>query len=348
MGKKLFDSLPIGIAVVDYVSDIIYEANEAYCGLLGMERMSLIGTKWMNYTHPDDIAKDREYISKLFTNAVSCSCRDKRYLHSDGTIVHVRVKITPIYGLNDKRVFIAMVENRQINVELANERRKRLTEAFRIQESYFPSMAIFSEFRDRETGEHLLRTSAYVRLILSNLPFENPFSKKAIRIISFSAMLHDIGKIGIPDCVLLKEGTLDAAEFEIMKTHTTLGKQAIMATRKWAVNDSVFIFAQEIAEYHHERWDGTGYPKGLKEAEIPLTARIMAIADVYDALRSERSYKKALSHEESMEIMRASGGTHLDPELASAFCAMGDIVEKIAVLEKSKLEKIYTDIPEEE
>jgi len=348
MGKQLFDTAPIGIAVEDYATGIIYEANDAYCVLIGMERGTLIGTRWMSYTHPDDIAKDKEYISKLFENAVCCVCREKRYLHSDGSIVPVRIKITPIPTQNEKKLFVSMVESRQIDIELANERKKRLTDIFRMQESYFPSMAIFSEFRDRETGEHLLRTSVYVHLILSNLPFANPFSRKAIRAISYSAMLHDIGKIGIPDCVLLKQGTLDEAEFEIMKTHTTLGKQAITASRKWAVNDSVFIFAQEIAEYHHERWDGKGYPKGLKGSEIPLTARVMAIADVYDALRSERSYKKALSHKESIEIIRASGGSHLDPDLTFAFCSLGDTIEKIAIMEKEKLEKMNADLSKEE
>ncbi len=131
--------------------------------------------------------------------------------------------------------------------------------------------------------------------------------------------MHDIGKVGIPDSILLKPGRLSAEEFEIMKTHTTIGAETLLEVKRKYPDNKFVEIGIKIAHYHHEKWDGTGYPEGLSGEDIPLSARIMAFADVYDALRSSRVYKEAYSHEESIEIIKQSGGTHFDPEILKVF-----------------------------
>jgi putative two-component system response regulator len=146
-----------------------------------------------------------------------------------------------------------------------------------------------------------------------------------------SAPLHDIGKVGIPDRILLKPGKLTAAEFEIMKTHTTLGRDAISkAESLFGIAASFLRFAKEIAYSHQEKWDGSGYPLGLAGERIPLSARLMAIADVYDALISQRVYKAAHTHEEAVAILRDGRGTHFDPDILDAFIELQDEFRAIA------------------
>ena len=145
-------------------------------------------------------------------------------------------------------------------------------------------------------------------------------SDERIEIMYKSAPLHDIGKVGIPDAILLKPGPLDAAEFEIMKTHTTLGLETIAAAEKRLDVPSSFLsVARQIAHSHHERWDGSGYPQGLVGEAIPLPARLMAVADVYDALISRRIYKEPFPHERAVAMIQEGSGSHFDPAVVAAF-----------------------------
>jgi putative two-component system response regulator len=137
--------------------------------------------------------------------------------------------------------------------------------------------------------------------------------------ISQASPLHDIGKVGIPDGVLLKPGKLTPEEFEIMKTHTTIGYQTLASIEKKDTGSAFIKVGKEITLCHHEKWDGSGYPKGLKREEIPISARIMALADVYDALRSKRVYKESYSHEKSLGIITQGRGSHFDPLLVDLF-----------------------------
>ena len=152
----------------------------------------------------------------------------------------------------------------------------------------------------------------------------------AIDLLFKSAALHDIGKVGIPDHILLKPGKLDADKFAVMKTHTDLGSAAIANAERLLGESSAFLRkAQEIVHTHHEKWDGTGYPRGLKGVEIPLSGRLMAIADVYDALVSKRVYKSALSHAEALDIIVSERGRHFDPELVDVFAGIAGTFESI-------------------
>ncbi|MDH5511415.1 MAG: HD domain-containing protein, partial [Nitrospinota bacterium] len=147
---------------------------------------------------------------------------------------------------------------------------------------------------------------------------------EVVELLYKSAPLHDIGKVGVPDAILLKPGKLTAEEFEIMKKHAALGADAIIrAEEKLDAGEVSFLrYARQIAYGHHEKWDGSGYPEGLKGEQIPLAARLMAIADVYDALISKRVYKEAFSHDKAREIIVEGRGGHFDPELVDAFLAI--------------------------
>jgi len=225
---------------------------------------------------------------------------------------------------------------RDKNGFLEEEVGKRTRELSAMQDVTILAMSSMAETRDNETGNHILRTQRYVRCLaqkLQALPKYAPALTDAyIHLLYKSAPLHDIGKVGIPDSILLKPGKLTPEEFEIMKTHTTLGYQAIERAEKSMDMHLPFLQpAKEIALYHQEKWDGSGYPEGLVGEAIPLSARLMAIADVYDALISRRVYKGAMSHEEAMIILRQGRGTHFDPEVFDVFLEVEADFRRIAI-----------------
>jgi putative two-component system response regulator len=191
------------------------------------------------------------------------------------------------------------------------------------------ALASLAETRDNETGNHILRTQHYMLALATHLRVHPRFAAVLddglIDRLFKAAPLHDIGKVGIPDRILLKPGRLDADEFEIMKTHTTLGRDAIeKAQQRVGVRIPLLETAQEIALSHQEKWDGSGYPEGLAGETIPLSARLMAVADVYDALISRRPYKEPMTQAQAAAIMVAGRGTHFDPDIADAFVILQD------------------------
>lgn len=196
-------------------------------------------------------------------------------------------------------------------------------EIFELQIATIFSLVKLAESRDDNTGAHIERVAAFCRLLADKLrespKYKGYINDDYVENISNASPLHDIGKVGIPDSILLKEGKLSEEEFEIMKTHATIGANTLMEVKKKYPDNKFLELGINIALYHHEKWDGTGYPEGLSGEDIPLSARIMAIADVYDALRSRRTYKEAYSHEESLEIMKQGLGVHFDPEILNVF-----------------------------
>jgi putative two-component system response regulator len=197
------------------------------------------------------------------------------------------------------------------------------------------ALASLAETRDNETGNHILRTQFYVRALATQLRahprFRQFLDDATIELLFRSAPLHDIGKVGIPDRILLKPGRLSVVEFEIMKTHTTLGYEALDRAQSRVGKDAPFLqLAKEIALSHQEKWDGSGYPQGLAGDAIPVSARLMAVADVYDALISRRVYKQPFPHEQAVAIMREGRATHFDPDMLDAFLAIEAHCHEIA------------------
>jgi putative two-component system response regulator len=213
---------------------------------------------------------------------------------------------------------------RDKNAYLETEVQKRTREVKVIQDVTIMAMASLAETRDNETGNHLRRTQNYVRTLARWLQVHPKYAAHlddgTIEMLYKSAPLHDIGKVGIPDAILLKPGKLTPEEFEIMKTHTTLGRDAIVEAERLIDAPSTFLrLAREIAHYHQEKWDGSGYPEGLAGESIPVPARLMAVADVYDALISRRVYKPPFDHEKSVAIIQEGRGKHFDPDIVDAF-----------------------------
>jgi response regulator RpfG family c-di-GMP phosphodiesterase len=195
-------------------------------------------------------------------------------------------------------------------------------------------LARATDLRDHDTGGHIERTTEYVRIIVEDI-LANPeegyhFTRAEADDIVRSSKLHDLGKIAIPDNVLLKPGRLTEEEFNVVKQHTTNGQEFLDYFIR-ETEDSFLRTARDIAHFHHERWDGTGYPGLLKGEEIPVPARIVAIADVYDALVSVRPYKAANSHEKSIQIIVESGGTHFDPYLVGIFLRHAEEIKNAAM-----------------
>jgi putative two-component system response regulator len=206
------------------------------------------------------------------------------------------------------------------------ERTKQMEE---LQDVAMVAMGSLAETRDPETGNHIRRTQRYVKLLANQLKdnprFSHVLTPENITLIYKSAPLHDIGKVGVPDHILLKPGKLTEEEFDEMKKHTTYGRDAILAAEGSISNaDNFLLFAQEIAYSHQEKWDGSGYPEGLAGDDIPVSARLMAVADVYDALISRRVYKPPFPHEKAVAIILEGKGQHFDPDMVDAFMEIAD------------------------
>ena len=204
-----------------------------------------------------------------------------------------------------------------------------------MQDVSMVAMGSLAETRDPETGNHIRRTQRYVKVLaeaLQNHPkFSHFFTEHVIASLYKSAPLHDIGKIGIPDHILLKPSSLSYDEFEVMKKHTQYGRDAIVAAeRNMTENEDFLSFAREIAYSHHEMWNGQGYPEGLSGEDIPIAARLMSIADVYDALISRRVYKSATSHDVAVAMIVKSKGIQFDPDMIDAFLTVADTYRQIA------------------
>ena len=214
--------------------------------------------------------------------------------------------------------------------EQADRYKKQNKSILRLQNGIILVMAELVESRDKRTGSHLRKTAEYVRIIIEQMKkhgvYTDQLTDTFIQDVIHSAPLHDIGKSHVPDAILNKPGKLTDEEYEEIKKHTTAGRDIInSAIEMMSEENSGYLKeARTLAYCHHEKWDGTGYPQGLSGEQIPLSARIMAIADMFDALMSERSYKQVYSFEEAMDIIKKESGTHFDPHIAEVFVSAGN------------------------
>jgi len=272
---------------------------------------------------------DTKDIPVIFLTALGDSEDEERGLQQ-GAVDYITKPIQPAVVLARVRTQLLAKRAhdwlRAQNSVLEAEVARRMAENDRIQAISIRALAHLAEIRDQETGNHILRTQAYVRTLALELQghprFAPVVSEAYIDLVSRSAPLHDIGKVGIPDAILRKPGKLTPEEWEVMKTHAALGAEAIeLAERDVEQPVEFLVLAKEIARWHHERWDGSGYPDGLIADAIPISARLMALADVFDALVSRRVYKEATGFEESRDIIVAGRGAHFDPDVTDAFLA---------------------------
>lgn len=211
--------------------------------------------------------------------------------------------------------------NRGLEAEVA----QRVGESLASQHALIFGLAKLADYRDTDTGQHLDRICTYSELLARELMAErSEITEGWIHNLKLAASLHDIGKVGIPDHVLLKPGKLDAAERAIIERHPIIGADTLLAIRRRLGDNELVNMGIQVALSHHERWDGDGYPYGFKAEQIPLAARIVALADVYDALTSERVYKAAMSHQDAMRVIVSGSGAHFDPAMVAAFLRVAD------------------------
>ncbi|MDR0906970.1 MAG: response regulator [Oscillospiraceae bacterium] len=223
---------------------------------------------------------------------------------------------------------------KEFNTNLADVVRQKTEQVFNLQNAVLSTVADLVEFRDDATGGHVSRTQKYLELLLNKLVEANIYTDEMtdwdMDYLLPSAQLHDVGKIAISDLILNKPGKLTDEEFEIMKTHAAIGVDAIRKIEKNAEEHAFLRHARRIAGSHHEKWDGSGYPQGVSGKDIPLEGRLMAIADVYDALTSVRPYKKPFTTDEAKKIILEGRGTHFDPSLIDLFSEIADKFASVA------------------
>lgn len=278
--------------------------------------------------------------------------QDEEYGLSLGAVDYITKPIRPAILLARVRTHLELKDARDWlrdqNGYLEGEVSRRMRENDLIKDVSLNALALLAEKRDNETGNHLYRTQAYVEALMQQLHdhprFRHALSSAQRQLIAKAAPLHDIGKVGIPDQILLKPARLTPEEFEIMKTHSLIGAEAIEAAIERVVGGDrarldelqgntpldFLVVARHIALGHHEKWDGSGYPQGLRGDAIPIPARLMALADVFDALTCKRHYKKAFPLEQAVALLVEGRGTHFDPDVVDAFLAIQDRFADIA------------------
>lgn len=277
-------------------------------------------------------------IPVIFLTAMS-EPEDERIGLELGAVDYITKPISPAIVLarikTQLQVKAAATFLKDKNLYLETEISKRTAEISAVQDVTILAMASLAETRDLETGNHIRRTQHYVKALAQKLKTHPSFgyflSEAMIDTLFKSAPLHDIGKVGIPDRILLKPGKLTEEEFEIMKTHTTLGRDAIKhAENELGIQVEFLRIAKEIAYYHQEKYDGSGYPTGTSGNDIPISARLMALADVYDALISRRVYKEPIPHVKAVTIILEGRGKHFDPDVVDAFLTLQEEFQSIA------------------
>lgn len=298
--------------------------NPFVCTLTGYDASELTGGTITKHLVTDGKLSLEEYYQEIYLTSLPGKPLNCSLMSKNGRKTFLEIVASP---MRDKSGDIIGYRNVGRDVTEREKLQNDLMESNRQVQSARSAtilgLAKLAEYRDEETGAHIERIREYTRIIAKELSTKHEYrdyiTPEYIEDIYNSAILHDIGKVGVPDAILLKPGRLTAEEFEIIKKHSTLGGNALRDVEARIEGQTFLTLSKEIAYHHHEKWDGSGYPNGLKGLEIPLSARIVALADVYDALTTRRSYKDAFSHQKAMEIIVNDRGSHFAPDVVDAF-----------------------------
>jgi len=339
----IVDDEPINIKLLNEVLKYDYELFVATSGLQALGRLEerhqdidliLLDVNMPEMSGIEVLERINEHASWTEIPVIFVTAMDREGDEAEGLHCGAVDYITkPISSAIVRARVDTQLTLRRAKTELATQNkileqkvRERTEEISYTQDVIINALTSLAETRDKETGSHIIRTQYYVKILaelIRHLPeyIDELDDDFVIDSIFKTAPLHDVGKVGIPDSVLLKPGKLNEEEWAIMRTHSALGGDALMKAGESSGGRGVdFLkYAQEIAYGHHEKWDGSGYPNGLEGTEIPVSARLMAIADVYDALLSKRCYKEAFSHEKALMIMEEGRGNHFDPVMLQVF-----------------------------
>ncbi|MBI4792666.1 MAG: PAS domain S-box protein [Deltaproteobacteria bacterium] len=322
--KELYENILDLIVLIDSNAKILV-ANQHFYSTIGRRPQTVIGMSLLNIVHADNLSMVVDgMLPRLFQGE---AVKDFQF------VIQGQGERLLDVECNAKKI---LKEGRELGFQLIirdiTERKKmekKLLESYRLidrsRTTAILALAKLAEFRDKDTGCHLERIREYSKILAAELAkqpsYQHYITREYIDDIYLSSILHDIGKVGIPDYILLKPGKLTMEEYETMKCHSVYGGDALCESEKQTAGQSFLTIGKQIAYYHHEKWDGSGYPNGLAGPKIPLSARIVALADAYDALTSQRCYKSAISHERAKEIIIRDAGIHFDPDVVEAFLA---------------------------
>lgn len=302
--RVAFDQAPFGSVIINREGRV-YRVNHAMCAIVGQSVDELLGMEYSELLHADDREKHAESMRVMLQGGGAATRHvDRRFLHRDGRVVEARVAINPIYDVDGR------VEQLFAQVQDVTEARQTSRELEHAQSEMVTRLAAAAEFRDDDTGDHTRRVGSLSAAMAERLGLP----AEEVALIRLAAPLHDIGKIALPDAILATTGRLTPDELAQMKTHTTSGAQMLSGSTFALVR-----MAEQIAATHHERWDGSGYPSALAGEAIPISGRIVAVADVFDALTHARPYKPAWSVEDALAELQRQSGRHFDPAVLEAF-----------------------------
>jgi PAS domain S-box-containing protein len=314
----------VSVVLTDLSQKVLFW-NTGARNIFGYTAEEMLGHKVTKIYPPDALTDEAVQQLRHMVAGKSGTVHGKmRQITKDGRTVIISLALSPMLDADGELqgilgVGLDVTEETHLHEELV----KSFAQIKITQDVSVFSLAKLAECRDEETGLHLTRIQEYCRSLAYRLAardqFKDAMTHEFIEDLVRSSVLHDIGKVGIPDTILLSENKFTPEDFAVMKRHPVIGGDALEEAVKELGEESYLCVARDIAYHHHERWDGKGYPFGLKEEQIPLPARIVALADVYDALTSQRRYKPAFSHEEAVRIIVEGKGTHFDPELVDVF-----------------------------
>jgi PAS domain S-box-containing protein len=322
--RELYENIADMVLIVDRRGRVL-KANPRFYETLDGQNGHDLKILFADLLHPADVHRVNNQLQACLLADKDLRGLQFRIGAREGEVLNVECNARPIADKN-RAVGIQMVI-RDIS------KRKKLESALRssyenlrqARAATIMGLAKLAEFRDKGTGRHLERICRYTRLLAAELAHKPAYrgyiTPQYLEDISLSAILHDIGKVGVPDAILLKPDRLTRAEFEVVKSHCILGGTVLEAAESQVQGPSFLTIGKQIAYHHHEKWDGSGYPAGLSGDTIPLSTRIVALADVYDALTSRRSYKRAYGHQEAVAIIVNQKGRHFDPDVVEAFLA---------------------------
>ena len=345
--RTILESIEEGYYEVNIEGYFVF-GNDSLSKTLGVPKLDL---RFMNFWD----FMDEENGGRVYETFLECRRTGKPVkafdceFNIDGEILYIEASVALLRDsigrpIGYRGVLRDRTEKKKMEMDLLESYRK----VYEARTATILGLAKLAEYRDEGTGTHLERIREYARIITRELAMNPKFSgridQQYIDDIYQSSILHDIGKVGTPDALLLKPGELTKDEFKIIKRHTLMGANAIKAIELQIEGKSFLAMGREIAFNHHEKWDGSGYPRGLKGEAIPLSARIVALADVYDALTTKRFYKEAYSHDKAKKLIIELKGKHFDPEIVNAFLAVQDTFNHVR-MEKLKQEAVLIQQP---
>lgn len=332
--RSILESIEEGYYEIDLEGNFVF-LNNSMGMILGRKKNEIIQTNILDFVAQKDAKSFSETlqsikISKMLTTTIECDFLTKGGGKKIVELSASLIKNTSFKAVGIRGITRDITEKRMLEKSLL-ESLENVKEA---KTGVILGLAKLAEYRDNDTGSHLERIREFSKVLaeaLANLPqYKEYINQTYIDDIYQSSILHDIGKVGVSDNILLKKGKLTAEEFEHIKIHPIIGGKALSSIDKQFKDQSFLTIGKEIAYYHHEKWNGDGYPSQLKGEQIPLSARIVSLADVYDALTSKRCYKEAFSHEKAKSIILAEREKMFDPDVVDAFLIHEETFKRIS------------------